>query len=83
MGLFNSNAISYKRYSLTKDGTIAAKDGLISYLNKYRENKDLDIPLKASTIIHNKMAVIVSTASIISFILGILLSAPIKRILHL
>lgn len=71
-----------RRYSLTKEGSIAAKVGICKYLSDYKENRDLEIKSKITAIWSNKIAIIIGFSSFVSFIGGILLSNPVKKLLN-
>lgn len=68
--------------SLTKDGIISLRKGLKKYLSRYEKEKDMDLKLKSISIWSNKIRILLGISNLITFMLGVLLSAPIKELLH-
>jgi hypothetical protein len=66
--------------SLTSEGHLAADMGVEAYLAKYKENRELEVESKQTTIWNNKVQIVVGITSLLSFIAGVLLSDPIKNL---
>lgn len=80
LGLMNE---AHGELTLTADGMEAydMPGGIEAYFEGRRKSKKKDEELKDTTIWNNRVKIVVGITSILSFIAGVLLSDPIKKLL--
>ena len=72
--------IANNRMTLTNEGHLAANIGIDKYFKDCENHHKLDLEVKRTTIWNNKVSVLVGLSSIISFIVGVLLSEQVKKV---
>lgn len=80
LGLMNE---AHGELTLTEEGIEAydAEGGIQAYFEGRKKSKKKDEELKDTTIWNNRVKIVVGVTSILSFIAGVLLSSPIKKLL--
>ena len=80
LGLMNE---AHGELTLTEEGIEAydAEGGIQAYFEGRKKSKKKDEELKDTTIWNNRVKIVVGITSILSFIAGVLLSSPIKKLL--